>query len=81
MSGSEYVIYNLCSAILGILQKDMDGMSSHAHTVPHRDLTWSQLQSSSLSEPGIKWGLHFPSPPIPLYNYINIHKNIFILNT
>lgn len=80
MSGSKCVIYNLCSAILGGLQKDMDGTSSHAYTVPHRDLSWSQLQSRSLSEPGTKWGLHFPSPPISLYDYINIHKNIFILD-
>lgn len=55
-------------------------LSSHTQTVSHRDLTWSQLQSSSVPEPGIKWGLHFPSPPISLYDYINVHKNIFVLN-
>lgn len=72
-------IYNLCSAISGRLQKYVGGIVV-IQTVSHRDLTWSQLQSSSVSEPGMKWGLHFPSPPLSLYDYINVHKNIFVLN-
>lgn len=69
-------IITILQCLKGYKKRWVAYSSSHKQKLLHRvELTCSQPWSSSMLEPGVDQGLHYPSPPISSSEFVNVHKN------